>query len=27
VRLLQRVGEWRIFRVWRAGHSTACVGA
>jgi hypothetical protein len=23
---VRRVGAWRIYRVWRAGHSTACVG-
>jgi hypothetical protein len=24
--LLKTVGPWRIYRVWRAGHSLACVG-
>jgi hypothetical protein len=26
IRLLAQTGVWRVYRVWRAGHSTACVG-
>ncbi len=26
MRLLARAGAWRVYRVWRAGHSTRCVG-
>jgi hypothetical protein len=26
IRLLAQAGVWRVYRVWRAGHSTACVG-
>ncbi|MHB8658674.1 MAG: hypothetical protein ACYC91_12090 [Solirubrobacteraceae bacterium] len=26
VSLLARVGAWRVYRVWRAGHSLRCVG-
>jgi hypothetical protein len=26
VQLVTTVGAWRVYRVWRAGHSTACVG-
>jgi hypothetical protein len=26
IELLKTVGPWRVYRVWRAGHSLACVG-
>jgi hypothetical protein len=26
VQFIRRVGAWKMYRVWRAGHSTACVG-
>jgi hypothetical protein len=26
MQLLAHVGAWRVYRVWRAGHSTRCVG-
>ena len=27
IQFVKQVGVWRIYRVWRAGHSTRCVGA
>ena len=27
IQLIKQVGPWKIYRVWRAGHSTACVGS
>ena len=27
IQLVKQVGAWKVYRVWRAGHSTACVGA
>jgi hypothetical protein len=26
IQLIKQVGPWKIYKVWRAGHSTACVG-
>jgi hypothetical protein len=26
IQLIRQVGAWKIYKVWRAGHSTACVG-
>jgi hypothetical protein len=27
IQLIKQFGPWKIYRVWRAGHSTACVGS
>ncbi len=27
IRFVTQVGAWKVYRVWRAGHSTRCVGA
>ena len=27
IQFVKQVGVWQIYRVWRAGHSTRCVGA